>query len=209
MGARLTAIGYAVEAATRADREGAHRPEGAPDVGSALAAAQVDIIGSVTELRRIIDDLRPGSLDDLGLSEALTATTSRILDGAGIDASTAIAPEVAHAEPLDAATEAALYRIAVEAVTNVAHHSHATRCTVTLTCDDHDYLLTVEDNGIGTVGTAGMTDSAGYHRVGGIGVPSMQERARELGGTVQVAARPGGGTVVTALVPRTAEPAHG
>ena len=94
MGARLTAIGYAVEAATRADRDGTHRPKGAPDVASALAAAQADIVDSVTELRRIIDDLRPGSLDDLGLSEALTATTRRILDGAGITSSTAIATEV-------------------------------------------------------------------------------------------------------------------
>ena len=209
MGARLTAIGYAVEAATRADLDGAHRPAGAPDVATALAAAQVDIVDSVTELRRIIDDLRPGSLDDLGLSEALTATARRILDGAGINGSTAIATEVALAEPLDAATEAALYRIAVGAVTNVAHHSQATRCTVTLTCDDHDYLLTIDDDGIGPGTPSGLSDASGYHRVGGIGVPSMQERARELGGTVQVTARPGGGTIVTARLPRTAAPAHG
>ena len=210
MGARLTAIGYAVEAATRADRDGSRRPVGAPDVASALAAAQADIVDSVTELRRIIDDLRPGSLDDLGLSEALTATTRRILGGAGIDTSTTISSAIRGAEPLDAATEAALYRIAVEAVTNAAHHSHASRCSVNLDCDDRDFILTVIDNGTGPLGAAAASsDSPGYHRVGGIGVPSMRERAGELGGTVRVAARSGGGTVVTAQLPRTAVQAHG
>ena len=99
-------------------------------------------------------------------------------------------------EPLPAAVEVAAYRIVVEAVNNVQRHSGAERCTVTLTREDGELHVEVADTGSGLA----------PDRRPGVGLSSMRERAEELGGTFEVVARPGGGTVVRIALPLDGPP---
>lgn len=96
------------------------------------------------------------------------------------------------AGPLPADVEVALYRIVLEAVTNVARHAVATQCLVRLAADGPALRLSVEDDGTGLPATP---------RPGGLGLRSMRERAVEIGGSCPVSGRPDGGTVVDVTVP--------
>lgn len=144
-----------------------------------------DVRAASAEIRRLVYDLRPPLLDEHGLDGALrglgsvAAPTTLILDLPGA------------LPPLSAAIEVALYRIASEAIHNVAKHARATTCTVRLVPGDGALTLTVRDDGVG------LPDERGD----GIGLSSMRERAAEIGGTLTIAVPPGGGTCVTATLP--------
>ena len=92
--------------------------------------------------------------------------------------------------PLDAAVEAAAYRIAVEAMTNVVRHAHARRCRVRVS-GNGALTLEVADDGIGFAAGRGA----------GVGMTSMRERCAELGGSLAVERTPEGWTVVRATLP--------
>ena len=127
-----------------------------------------EVDGVVLELRRIVRDLRPTALDQLGLVEAVSQFTRSFSDD--IEISLAVSGEPLH---LPAAVEVAIYRIVTEAVTNVVRHAKAARCWLTIasgSCVEID----VVDDGIG-IGAAPA----------GFGVTAMRERASELGGTAQ------------------------
>jgi signal transduction histidine kinase len=190
LGARLAAIGYELEAAARRPADAS-----AQDV---VRQAQSDLVNAVTELRRVIDDLRPGPLDDLGLAEALAGTARWLLEEAGVSAE--ISSTLPPALPLSAGTEIALFRIGVEAVANVVRHAHAMTCRVHLCLDGRVVVLRVCDDGRGPAKTHGELTN-GYHRVGGLGIASMRDRAAELGGTLTIATGPVLGTTVEARVP--------
>jgi signal transduction histidine kinase len=105
-----------------------------------------------------------------------------------------LATEVAADErltALSAAVEVAAYRIGLEALTNSARHAHATRVVVELRRMPDMLLLRIHDDGRGLRGGEPP----------GVGLSSMRERAEELGGSLEVAATPGGGTTVTARLP--------
>jgi signal transduction histidine kinase len=141
----------------------------------------------VSDLRRLIDGLRPPQLDDLGLEGALTERAAALSSAA-----MTIDVHVVGALPeLPAATEAAAYRIATEALTNAVRHSGGRRCTVHLSAADTLLLLDVADDGRGL--------SPPHHR--GVGLRSMTERAEELGGTVRITTPAPGGTRVHASLP--------
>ena len=138
------------------------------------------------EMTRLIEDLRPGSLQDQGLAAALNDYT--LLFGArehilvylevqGNDA--LLPPSVAEA----------LYRVAQEALHNVARHARATRADVNLRCIPEQVSLTIEDNGVGF-------DTSQAHE--GLGLASMQERMMDIGGVLTVVSRPGIGATVLA-----------
>jgi signal transduction histidine kinase len=91
---------------------------------------------------------------------------------------------------LPAAVEVAAFRIASEAMTNVARHARATRCRVVIVVNG-SFELSVADNGRGTDRST----------VGGVGWMSMRERAAELGGSCTISSRPEGGLVVRAVLP--------
>jgi signal transduction histidine kinase len=101
---------------------------------------------------------------------------------------------------LPAAVEVACYRIAQEALTNVARHSHAEICRVRLSVDRDAGMLEVEitDDGVGIP----------EERVAGVGLSSMRERAEELGGTLAVEPGPEGGTRVLARLPLPTSEEH-
>ncbi|KGN40060.1 sensor histidine kinase [Knoellia aerolata] len=157
-----------------------------------LRDLKYETLGCVGEVRRIAEDLRPPALDDLGLLPALAAFADRLSTR---DSSLHVALRAPDSLPeLPAAVEVAAYRIATEALTNVARHAHARSCVLGLRVAEN---LTVEisDDGVGLV----TTTSAG-----GLGLASMVERATELGGECLVLPGHSGGTVVVAHLPMRA-----
>ncbi|HUR22636.1 MAG TPA: histidine kinase, partial [Acidimicrobiales bacterium] len=96
--------------------------------GSGVATLRNELRGTVVEVRRVVEGLRPPSLDELGLAGALAETTQRLAAGAGI----AVDLHVGELPTLPAAVEVAAYRIVTEAVTNVVRHAEATKCEITV-----------------------------------------------------------------------------
>lgn len=154
-------------------------------------AAIVDQLGeevqqTITDIRRLVYELRPPALDEYGLVPALTEQAARMSSPA---ASFAVhGPESMPVLP--AAAEVATYRIALEAMTNVSRHSGATTCEVELSLNG-GLCLTISDNGDGFPPESRR----------GVGLTSMRERADELGGSLSVESTDGRGTTVVAILP--------
>ncbi len=153
---------------------------------------QGDIRTTIDDIRRVVHELRPPALDDLGLVPALNVLTTKI--GRPVDEADAglhvrlDAPD--DLPPLPAAVEVAAYRIIQEALTNVVHHAGARCATVRLWLES-GLQLEVTDDGAGFAGG----------RLGGLGLRSMRERAAELGGSCTVSGAADGGTRVRATLP--------
>ncbi|MBN1933976.1 MAG: sensor histidine kinase [Anaerolineae bacterium] len=140
------------------------------------------------EMTRLIRDLKPGTLEEQGLGAALNdyallfGAREHILAYVDVQGNDAIlSPSVAEA----------LYRVAQEALHNVARHARATRVDVRLRCLPEQVILTVRDNGVGF-------DPQQAQR--GLGLANMQERMMSIGGQASVEGRLGRGTTVTARV---------
>ena len=165
-----------------------NRPERATQL---LTDVRTGLGRTIEDIRRLVYDLRPPALDELGLLGALRDFVRR-LDTAG-DAQPVFcvdAPEQWAALP--AAVEVAAYRIATEAITNVVRHARATRCQVRLERTDGALTVEVVDDG------AGLPEPL----VPGVGTRSIVERATEIGGTASVRRRADrSGTVVQACLP--------
>jgi signal transduction histidine kinase len=144
---------------------------------------------SVTDVRRIVDDLRPPSLDGLGLTGALAEKLEQF-EGAGVRLDLRVDPSVDALPGLPAAVEVAAYRIAAEAVTNAVRHGRPGSVVVSLSLEDRHLAVEVCDDG------SGLAEQADA----GIGLESMHERAAELGGTCTLASD-ASGTRVTARLP--------
>ena len=179
LGPSLTGVGLGLEAAQ------SQPLAEEPATAELLRRLRAEVAGSLEEIRRIIEDLRPVSLDGADLVTALRRRVSAAADG-GLVTRLDVRLEL---PPLPAETEIALFRIADEALTNVVRHAGADSCTVTLSVADM-VRLTVEDDGVGF----------DQPRAGGVGIGSMRERAERLGGRVSVERRTPG-TVVTAELP--------
>jgi signal transduction histidine kinase len=154
----------------------------------ALAELKTELQASIADVRRLVYDLRPPALDQLGLVPALEEYAARLRERATLDISVT-SPAL---PALPAAVEVAAYRIATEALTNVARHSRARWTTVAFALEDSCLRLQVLDNGVGVASANGST---------GVGLAAMAERAAELGGSCRVTARSGGGTSVVAELP--------
>jgi signal transduction histidine kinase len=162
-------------------------PEEAALANQRLRAA---IRATVGDVRRLVYDLRPPALDELGLVEAVGERASRYDAPQEGFRTTVEAPE--ELPPLPAAVEVAAYRIVQEALMNVARHARASMCTVRLVCPDSRTLeVEVTDDGVGLPGSA----------EGGVGLSSMRERAAELGGTCEIERSSPTGTRVFARLP--------
>ena len=160
------------------------RDPGAAERSVAATSAQLQEV--VADVRRLVHDLRPPALDDLGLVGALRQQAERI-SGSG-PVTTILAGDLGQ---LSAAVEVAAYRIAGEALTNVVRHASATTATVRLSTEDDRLVVEVADDGVGIAEEAEA----------GVGLVSLRERAAELGGRTEVSCPAGGGTVVRAWLP--------
>ncbi|MDO5753531.1 sensor histidine kinase [Arthrobacter sp.] len=150
-------------------------PESAKEL---LAQAQADLSQAVGDIRVLVDGLRPSSLDDLGL----VATIQSLLPESAVSVSVTTHGNCA---TLPAAVEVAALRIVAEALTNVARHSGATTAVVELHGSEKRLRVTVTDRGSWVPPSSARA---------GVGLDSMRQRARELGGRTTITGADGAGT---------------
>ena len=160
-----------------------------PDVAADVDALRNDLRGTMTEVRRVVEGLRPPALDELGLVGSLHQVVDRLTSGT----LTTVTIDADDLPSLPAAVEVATFRIVTEAVTNVVKHARATSCRVELAVRHGRLRLAVSDDGQ-------ASPSAGVPT--GHGLQTMKERAEELRGRLTVTRGPDGvGTDVVAELP--------
>jgi two-component system, NarL family, sensor histidine kinase DevS len=173
---------------------GARRRNEDPATGDALDRAVAQLGESIAGLRRLIADLRPAALGELGVQAALEGLTERVAETSGLKVVLAVA--LAHGADADRPApvlEDALYRIVQEALTNVVKHAGAASVEVRATEGEDGHLtLTVTDDGVG-VDPDRPTD--------GFGLIGMRERVALAGGAMTLERGPRGGTIVRATFP--------
>lgn len=174
---QLGALQVLLTSALRGTEVSAEWRDGAVEV---LRTATTMVSGQISSLRHLITELRPATLDELGLSAPLHALARRTEELTGLRVevhvslrysdgllSTRLLPDI----------EVAVYRVVQEALTNASRHSGGTRAWISVTEDDHQVRVEVRDNG------------KGIHRVDsapGFGIIGMQERALLAGGQLEV-----------------------
>ncbi len=149
---------------------------------------------TLAEIRRLIYDLRPSILDDLGLVAALRWYAKNLLDPQGIAWTLSVSGVSGR---LPAKLETAAFRLVQEALTNVLKHAEASTVTVGMSAAGRELHVRIEDNGRGF----DPRRSRSADRSGGFGLLGMQERVELVGGRWEVQSTPGVGTVVTAVLP--------
>ncbi|TDO29995.1 histidine kinase/DNA gyrase B/HSP90-like ATPase [Kribbella sp. VKM Ac-2527] len=183
LGPSLAGIALGLQAAGTA-----HRTD--PDaVPSLLERTRAEAELAVSEIRRVLDGLRPSSLDLHGLEGAVRDTAASL--GMGEAGGPTFDLQAGALPALPPQVEEAAFRIVAESLTNVARHSAASHCTVQLNQANGDLRVRVCDDGRGLSSLAGS----------GHGLDSMRKRATEIGGTVCVEIANPQGTLVTAVLP--------
>lgn len=168
--------------------------EAMPDMKERLAHLNETLNEGIAFKRRVIEDLRPSALANLGLKVSLEALCNDM--GARLDIPvTATLSDVR----LAPAADLAVYRLVQEALTNIGKHAAAAAVSVTLGTENARAFVVVEDDGRGFDTAASRT---GHH-----GLAGMRFRIESLGGTLAVAASPGHGTVLRAEFPLQETPA--
>ncbi len=189
-GQALTALILNLEVAERAAA-----PEEQTRLGRLRGIAE-DTLG---ELRKMIYDLRPTILDDLGLAAAIRWYVKEAVEPQGLRVDLSIA---GLEQRLPAHMETAVFRIVQEACTNVLKHATASHARVEVTVSGGHITIGVQDDGQGFDPAAIPRSREGR----GMGLMGMQERAELLGGTWKVFSRPGSGTRVDVMIPVEAVP---
>jgi signal transduction histidine kinase len=183
------------------------------DALSAAVDAVLEGLGTeIDGLRHLITELRPAALDDLGLAAALEALARRAQAIEGLEVRTEIeiasGPQAAEGDlgrRLDPELESTIYRVLQEALTNVSRHAQATRALVRVVEREGRIEASVTDDGRG-MPDAGRLGPRGDGLEGGFGMGGMRERAELVGGELEFAPAPGGGTVVRLTVPLAGRP---
>jgi len=178
-----------------------------PDVAIEMLADLRKVIRStVEEIRTLVHDLRPPTLDELGLIGAiqerialLAKPVAMLAREQGADALDIRLYALQPLPSLPAAVEVAVYRIVTESLVNVVKHAKATTCEVSLHISEARLLqVEIRDNG---ASTTPLSASSVHGGKGGIGLYSMRERAAELGGYCSIDRPADGGTRVLAVIP--------
>jgi len=189
MGANLTAIGMDLSTVTE------HLRASHPDLAAKLGRARRTLVDTVQLKRRIIENLRPSLLDNMGLSAALQSYCADYARVTALDCDALIDAEADAAGPMQAI---ALFRITQEALNNIAKYAKARTVIVNLTREPDGWGLEITDDGIGIPDDA-MARSKSH------GLLGMRERALLLGGTLVVERGVNGvGTCVRAMIPAAA-----
>lgn len=150
----------------------------------------------IGQVRDLSTSLRPGTLDDLGLWKSLAQLTRDFEEKTGLDAEFDMKGSP---DAIDPERQIHVYRVVQEALTNVARHADAGSARVEIRATDGGWLVRILDDGVG-LGPDPLEDADGH------GLMGMRERARLLGGHLDLGDRPGGGTEVTLSVPSTRDP---
>lgn len=161
-----------------------------------------DLAGkTLAGLRRFSRDLRPPTLDDLGLASALEALVSDVRRRTGLAIELTV---TGSSRRLPSETELALYRIGQGALHNVERHAHASRVSIDVTYDLPCVRLVVCDDGGGFELPDNLEDLT---RGGKLGLVGMSERAELVGGRLEIHSAPGAGTRVCVETPASGDPA--
>jgi two-component system, NarL family, sensor histidine kinase LiaS len=142
------------------------------------------------ELKTLIRELRLVALENKGFGVAMQELVTQWSHQTNI----ATTLQIENVQTLPVLVEEAFFRVAQEALTNVARHSQATAVQLQITSEHEEVLLSIRDNGQGFV--PNTTDAKG------IGLHSMQERLEALGGDVSIESTPGQGTCIIASCAR-------
>jgi signal transduction histidine kinase len=162
-----------------------------PDIQLRWQRIQNAISAGVDLKRRVIEELRPTLLDNMGLIAALRWQAEQTCSQAGITLRASFPEE----EPeLDTNTSIAIFRVAQESLTNIVKHARATAVGLTLHVIDGGLTLTIQDNGVGLSSSA--TERSGAH-----GLLSMKHRVRAIGGTFFAGSVEPHGTRIVVRVP--------
>lgn len=162
-----------------------------PVTAQTLSRLQATVEGAIFRLRQLLFELRPPSLEHMGLAAALREYVDRTRELGS--PSVTIEGRFDHEPPLEA--RVLLYRIAQEALTNVRKHAKARNVRIALESEGDGAAMRIEDDGVGF----DPTDIADVP--GRVGLISMRERAELAGGWFRVSSSPGNGTIVSFLVP--------
>lgn len=170
-------------------------PPSAAEAKDALDRIKPQATRALEEMRKMILDLRPSALDDLGLASAIRWYAETSLEPAGVAVSCTVS---GREKRLPGPLETALFRMAQEAINNVARHADARRARLQVRFADSQVVIDVEDDGKG-FDVEEVVASSDETR--GLGLLGMKERAALFGGRVQIESTPGRGTRVHIEVP--------
>jgi two-component system, NarL family, sensor histidine kinase UhpB len=170
-------------------------PESTAELEQRLVAARRLAAGSLEELRRIIYDLRPSILDDLGLVSAIRWYARTYLEPQAIQVRLFM-PEEDFKLPEELAT--ALFRITQEAISNIVRHAAAKTVMITLCLSEQDVSLQIKDDGLGFDVESLASQAPPPQRLGLLGI---QERVDLLGGVLSVESNPGQGSRLQICLP--------
>lgn len=151
--------------------------------------------GSLNEARRSVWNLRSAALEQLSLAEALRQEVFVFAQNNDIKTRFDVSEKVRELPP---EVDTAILRICQEALTNIKKHANASEVKVDLTFEDSEVTLNIRDNGVG-LQSDGSNEDEKMHR--GFGLISMRERARNVGGTLELQSEPGKGTQIKVTIP--------
>jgi signal transduction histidine kinase len=181
----LTGLGYALDNA---------EADAPPETRMALEQMHTLTDTALDGVHRIISDLRPSMLDHLGFIAALRWYAETRFEGIGIQFSIR---EIGDTQRLPAPIETALFRVAQEAINNIAQHSHAAHASFVFQFAVDCVEARIADDGDGFVPGQATTGEAPL----GMGLMGMEERMSAIGGTFRLRTSPGAGTVIRLHVP--------
>jgi signal transduction histidine kinase len=170
----------------------ARRGEDPGQLQAAMGEAVEALSRGIRDLRALITDLRPASLDELGLVAAVEGLAERTATQHGLEISVEFDARDGRGERIDAELEDTAYRVVQEALTNVVKHAGARSIRLRLDRRPEALEIAVADDGAGFDPRA---DAAGFGLVG------MGERVALVGGSLDVRSEPGHGTRITAILP--------
>lgn len=143
---------------------------------------------------RLVHDLRPAQLDDLGLVAALQYLADEHRRRTGLEISLNINGSLHRLDPL---VETVLFRVAQESLNNVSRHAQCDQAAVSLTYAAEQVILEIRDRGVGINGSEKQSNGSGR----GWGLEGMRERVESVGGNFTIHSPPDGGTLVRAEIP--------
>ncbi|QTD47440.1 CHASE3 domain-containing protein [Ottowia testudinis] len=166
-------------------------PKDADELAERLKHLTETLNQGIALKRRIIEDLRPSSLSNLGLVASLEILTREFADRSGVEMETSLEPV-----SLDEVSELTIYRMVQEALTNIGKYAQASKVTVRLQNYVYHAEVTVQDNGVGFDPT--QLPQASHGLIG------MRHRVEASGGRLDVSSRPGHGSRISGTIPRAA-----
>jgi len=168
-------------------------PQASDELRVRLVDSEALVESTAAAIRNVMSELRPPMLDDQGLEPALDWYAKQFSERTGIAVGVR---GLVSAERLAPEMEIALFRVAQEALNNVVKHARASQVEIVLERSGSDYVMTVEDDGVGFEAAEIFAT-----RQAGLGMVTMRERTQALGGKLEVQAGRGDGTRLTVRVP--------